>query len=155
MLTVERARGRAAFGQLHALLTEYERSLPEDLRHGDELSLQAVEATYDGQDAAAFLARIERVYGGCVVISGLTSSCAVLQRLYVRPVYRGKGAAKALTLAAIQYARERGCERIVLDTQAQQLPAAYNLYVALGFVACEPYAPVAYAEPTYMELRLR
>ncbi|HKU67339.1 MAG TPA: GNAT family N-acetyltransferase [Candidatus Baltobacteraceae bacterium] len=154
MVSIERVRARAAFGHLHRLLVEYEHDLPPDLRHGREPALPEVEALYDGERAAAFLARIDGAYGGCVAVRALTTPSAVLQRLYVRPDYRGKGAARSLALAAVEYARERGCRRIVLDTQAQRLSAAYNLYVALGFVECEPFEPVDYAAPTYMELKL-
>jgi len=155
MVAVEAVRDRAAFGQLHRLLVEYERALPHDLRHGREPGLQEVENAYAGDQAAAFLARIDRSYGGCVVVSALATPSAVLQRLYVQPEYRGRGAARALALAAVEHARERGCERVVLDTEAERLRAAYELYRSLGFVVCEPYAPVAYAAPTYMELKLR
>jgi GNAT superfamily N-acetyltransferase len=155
MLAVEFVHDRAAFGHLHRLLVEYERALPPDLRHGREPTLQEVERAYGGEEASAFLARIDGAYGGCVVVSALSTASAILQRLYVQPEQRGKGAARELALAAIELARERDCARVVLDTQAQRLRAAYELYRSLGFAECEPYGPVSYAAPTYMELKLR
>lgn len=154
MLAVEFVHDRAAFGHLHRLLVEYERALPPDLRHGREPALPEVETAYGGEDASGFLARIDGTYGGCVVVSALSTPSAVLQRLYVQPEHRSKGAARALAIAAAELARERGCARIVLDTDAQRLRPAYELYRSLGFAECEPYGPVSYACPTYMELKL-
>lgn len=144
MVEVERVRGSAGFARLHQLLGEYERDLPEDLRHGSEPMVDA-----------AFLARIDGEDAGCVIVSSVATPSAILQRLYVRANYRGKGAARALAQAAIAYAREHGCARIVLDTDAQRLNAAFSLYRSLGFEECAPYGPVDYATPTFMQLRLR
>jgi hypothetical protein len=44
--------------------------------------------------------------------------------------------------------------RIALDTERERLPAAYALYASLGFRDCEPYGPVSYENPTFMELPL-
>lgn len=141
---IEAVLGERATHALHELVEEYEQSLPPDLRHTGH------ERDFDG----AFLARVEGRYGGCVAVA-LTGGIAVMKRLYVRPEYRGQGAARALALAAIEFARRNQCERIVLDTDARQLSAAYKLYRSLGFTECEPFAPVDYANPTYMELRLQ
>lgn len=151
---IERADSPASFRTLHGLLLEYERSLPADLRHGVEPALHDVEQTYAGANAA-FVARLGDACIGCVGIRTIDSASALLQRLYVQPQHRGHGAARALTSAAIEFARERGCERIVLDTDAERLDAAVALYRSLGFVDCAPYAPVDYEHPTFMELRLR
>lgn len=151
---IERAESPAAFRALHGLLLEYERSLPADLRHGVEPTLRDAEQTYIGANAA-FVAQLGDAYIGCVGVRTIDSATALLQRLYVQPHHRGHGAARSLTIAAIEFARERGCERIVLDTDAQRLEAAATLYRSLGFTDCPPYAPVDYEHPTFMELRLR
>ena len=144
LTTIEAVSDARATHALEVLVEEYERSLPADLRHGSR------DREFDG----AFLARFDGRYGGCVAIT-VSGDLAILKRLYVRPEYRGHGAARALTLAAIDFARQKQCERVVLDTEAQRLNAAYELYRSLGFKECEPYGPVDYANPTYMELRLR
>lgn len=151
---IERVKSARAFEALHALLVEYERQLPVDLRHGAEPALQDVERIYVAPNAA-YLARFGADYGGCVAVRAIDAGTAVLQRLYVQPRHRGHGAARALTKAAIEFARERGCSRIVLDTQAARLPAAAALYRSLGFVECEPYSSVDYDDPTFMALELR
>ena len=151
---IERAQTPEAFRALHALLVEYERDLPPDLRHGAEPTLREVEQTYVGKNAG-YLARFGDVYGGCVGVRIVDSGTAILQRLFVQPQHRGGGGARALTLAAVEFARQHGCERIVLDTDAARLGAAAALYRSMGFVDCDPYGPVDYANPTFMELRLR
>lgn len=153
-LLIERAAGPQAFRVLHALLVEYERDLPPDLRHGEEPRLEDAHRAYSGNNAA-FLARLGAEYGGCVAVTMLDDATAIMQRLYVQPAHRGAGAARALAQTAIAFARERGCERIVLDTQAERLSAAAALYRSMGFTECAAYGPVDYERPTFMELPLR
>lgn len=151
---IERVESARAFEALHALLVEYERELPPDLRHGAEPALDEVKRSYAAPNAA-FVARFGEDYGGCVVVRVLDGATAILQRLFVQPRHRGRGAARALSIAAIEFARECGCSRIVLDTDAQRLPAAAALYRSLGFAECEPYGKVDYENPTFMALQLR
>ena len=127
--------------------------MPQDLRHGSEPALAEVVKKYSGPNAA-FLASVDGECGGCTVITAFDGTTAVLQRLYVLPHLRGCGVARLLTGAAVAFARSSGFERIVLDTDKQRLAAAYALYLSMGFTECEPYGPVEYAEPTYMQLGL-
>ena len=62
-----------------------------------------------------------------------------LEDVYVRDGARGTGLGKALTQAAIDRARERGCKRIELDVNEQNTRAV-GLYTSLGF-AIEPKPP--------------
>jgi ribosomal protein S18 acetylase RimI-like enzyme len=62
-----------------------------------------------------------------------------LEDLYVRDAARGTGLGRALTAAAIERARERGCRRIELDVNETNR-AAIALYASLGF-ALEPKPP--------------
>ena len=152
-VTISRVRGKDAFVALQELLVEYERSLPPDLRHGTEPDLQSVRRSYV-EPNVAFLALIECEYAGCVALVRRDGATGAVQRLYARPAYRGRGAGRALVQAVIETAREHGYDRLVLDTHAQRLRAAYHLYRSLGFTDCEPFGSVDYACPTYMELRL-
>ena len=155
-LELRRATTPTDVRDLCDLLVEYERSLPEDLRHGPEPSVQDAEQIYLRDGSAAFLAYFDGgIAGGCVGLTCLTRETAVLQRLFLRPAFRGRGAARSLVLEAIAFARAQRFERVALDTDAQRLPAAFALYRSLGFVECEAFAPVGYASPTYLELRLR
>jgi putative acetyltransferase len=151
-VTVTQVRNDEQFVALQELLVEYERSLPVDLRHGLEPDLQSVRRSYI-EPNAAFLALVERAVAGCVALVRHDRRTGSVQRLYAKPAYRGAGAGRALIQAALDFARRRGYERVVLDTHAQRLPAAYRLYRSLGFADCEPYGSVDYACPTFMELR--
>jgi len=62
-----------------------------------------------------------------------------LEDVFVTDAARGTGLGKALTQAAIDRARERGCKRIELDVNETNT-RAHDLYVALGFLA-EPKPP--------------
>jgi ribosomal protein S18 acetylase RimI-like enzyme len=62
-----------------------------------------------------------------------------LEDVYVRDSARGTGLGKALTQAAIDRARARGCKRIELDVNEQNT-RALGLYTSLGFQV-EPKPP--------------
>jgi mycothiol synthase len=51
----------------------------------------------------------------------------------IRTDYRGKGLAKPLNAAVLKYLLEKGCVRIVLDTDDFRIPAI-KAYLGLGFV---------------------
>ncbi len=55
-----------------------------------------------------------------------------LEDLYVRPQAQGQGLGRALVTATIERARARGCRRIALDTEEQNVPAR-SLYESLDF----------------------
>ena len=143
----------ADFVQLQALLDEYEESLPPDLRHGSVPDMASLRATY-AEPNAAFLARVGRDVAGCVGLVARDGTSAIVQRLYAKPSFRGQGVGRGLVGTVIDCARRCGYRRVVLDTHAERLPAAYALYRSLGFSDCDPYGSVDYACPTYMELRL-
>lgn len=147
---VESARDRA---ELSALLAEYERGLPPDLRHG-ELPSAAALVDLTKPPSAALIAVHEGCAVGSVLLRDLDRTSAVVQRLYVRHLRRGAGIGRALVTAAIDHARTHEYRRLVLDTDPVRLAPAYRLYRSLGFRPCEPYAPVSYANPAFLELIL-
>ena len=152
-LIIRRACDDADYRRFHALQLAYESELPADLRHplAEAEHLPQVYA----EPNAAFLALVGDAAAGCVASRRLDASTNVLQRLYVAPAYRSLGIARGLVDTVIATSRTAGYRRIVLDTDREQLRPAYALYCALGFSECDAYAPVDYAAPTYMELRLQ
>jgi len=153
-MNVAPVRGASEFAELHRLLGVYELDLPESLRHGPVPEPSQLAMIY-AAPSAAFLARVQDAAVGCVVCKPQDASTAVLARLYVEPHARKSGAGRALVNAVIDFARERGFERLVLDTHAELLPAAYRLYGSLGFVEYQPDCGVQDALcSTFMEFKL-
>ncbi len=77
----------------------------------------------------------------------------MMKRLYVRPVARGLGLGRALTLAALAEARRAGYQSVVLDTLAG-MTSAQSLYLALGFRDIEPYYDNPLPGARYLRLTL-
>jgi|HubBroStandDraft_4_1064222.scaffolds.fasta_scaffold00005_156 carbonic anhydrase len=155
-VTVHRSQGELDFRWLHELFVAYEADLPAELRHGAVPGIDEIGATYAPPNAA-FVATYESRPIGCVALRTAPEdpqSTAVLLRLFVRPQSRRLGAARLLVVAAIEFARQMGFGRIVLDTHKAELEPAYRLYRSLGFEECTPYAEVSYDSPTFMRLRL-
>jgi len=129
----------------YELIAEYEASLSPELRHA---KLEPFVAT--------FMASLDGQPCGCLALDERDATTGIVKRLYVSPSFRGHGIARALMDALIATARDRGYARVILDTNREQLAAAYQLYLSMGFTeyaaSCED--DVSYACPTFMELRL-
>jgi GNAT superfamily N-acetyltransferase len=154
-IDVRQAADTEEFERFRALAAEYEASLPDDLRHADFTAQYADVATHYGPPHAAFIATADGKSAGCVALTvHAAERVAVVKKMYVLPVFRKRGIARALLGALIAYARGRGVDRLVLDTARERMQAAYGLYVALGFRECDPYGEVDYGCATFMELRI-
>ena len=73
---------------------------------------------------------------GAIVLAG---EYGEVKRMYVSPVCRGQGIARALLSALEAQARARGCARFALETGYLQ-PEAISLYEKAGYVRCGPFA---------------
>ena len=140
------------FAAFHEIQVEYEATLPPDLQH-DLAAPSALPAVYAGANAA-YLGLVGEVPGATIAVVGLDAKTDVLQRLYVRPSFRNAGLARALVDAVIAHARERGCSRVVLDTDRDRMDVAYRLYRSFGFTESAPYGVARPGCATYMELEL-
>lgn len=152
-IEIQRVAGVRDFGRLHDLFVAYEDDLIPELRHGDVPTVEELRRIYSGENAA-FLADGEQRAAGCVAVMRFDPQTAVIRHLFVDSLARGAGAARALVAAAIEFARDAGCERVVLDTAKEHLPVAYRLYLSFGFRESAPYTTVNYRCPTFMELKL-
>ncbi len=90
---------------------------------------------------------------GCVALRAL-GDAAEMKRLYVRPPFRGQGIAENLVRAAADAARERGYERLLLDT-LPGMSAAIALYERLGFRRIPRYNQMPVPDALFFELELR
>jgi putative acetyltransferase len=128
------------------LVEELERELsqhyPPEQRHG--LSLEKLFQP----GVLFFVARVteERtpVPAGCGGIA-LADGFAELKRMYVRPVFRGRGVAAAILSRLEHEARLTGRDLVRLETGVHQR-AAIRFYTRSGYLPCgafEPYASMA------------
>jgi len=91
---------------------------------------------------------------GALVIKDI--DWAEIKRMYVRPVARGKGLARAILDNLVDMARRRDLRSVKLET-GTKLEAAVALYRSAGFVECEAYEgyqPEDAAESLFMEMKL-
>lgn len=130
--------------------------------------------TSDVDDAAKFYPPGGRFYlvrgnganVGVGSLKGLTPAVAEIQRMYVRPNFRGAGAGRRLLEQLLSDARTIGYEVVRLES-LKALSAAHALYRSVGFAEIAPYADHSMTEyqPTgamdlyhssavFMELRL-
>lgn len=115
----------------------------------DEL-LGARSPTIADPDLAAY--RLPRGVFLVVISDGAVTGCAGLQlvdvppygqvaevkRMWVSPALRGQGVGRALLERLHAETRQRGLERVVLDSK-RELEDARRLYLAAGYRDIEPY----------------
>ncbi|KAF3479895.1 uncharacterized protein GIQ15_06871 [Arthroderma uncinatum] len=76
-----------------------------------------------------------------------------MKRLYVLPSTRGMGVGKALVMALLQVARDRGYNEMKLDT-LRHMRAPIELYRSLGFTDIEKYYETPLDETVFLGLEL-
>jgi ribosomal protein S18 acetylase RimI-like enzyme len=115
---------------VRALLREYADALGVDLSFQDFDSELA--------DPLGFYELVLLADDGCVALRQIDERTCEMKRLYVRAGARRSGLGRRLAEALISEARERGYERMLLDT-LPSMAAAQRLYESLGFRETEPY----------------
>ncbi len=94
----------------------------------------------DGNDVSFVIMRVDGAAIGCVAMKWNADRTAELKRLFVRAEGRGRGAGRKLMAVAENLARDRGMERVNLETGPLNREAV-SLYEASGFVQCGPFPP--------------
>ncbi len=135
-----------AASDLRALLADYARALDVAFCRDQVEAELARMAGVGGAAGEAGEARFLLVYAGgepaaCLGACALDRDRVELERLFVRPVYRRRGHARALTEAVLADAAGAGFTHAVLHTLARWT-AACALYRDLGFTPIEPYRSV-------------
>ena len=155
MVRLTAPASQAQWHVARGLIEEYAAALKVDLcfqNFAHELEHLAEE--YAPPTGALLLAQDGGGYLGCVGLRQLSTDIGEIKRLYTIPAARGQGVGRALAAAIIAAARERGYQRLVLDT----LPAmkeAQSLYVSLGFRQTTAYRFNPVPGSLYLELPLR
>ena len=129
--------------EIRTLFAEYADSLAVDLGFQDfEQELQNLPGDYARPRGALLLVRVDQQVAGCCALRPLDDvdypNAAEMKRLFVRKMFRGFGLGRRLAEAALDAARQRGYQCVLLDT-LDDMESARALYEDLGFVAIDPY----------------
>ena len=128
-----------------ALIAELDADLDERYGEGDPVLADPGEfVAPDGRFLVAYEG--DRPVA-CAGIRRLDADTAELKRMFVRPVARGKGVAKALLAACEAAARDLGYSRLWLETGIAQ-PEAMTLYTSSGYTPVRRFGQYAYAPST-------
>ena len=135
---------------VRTLFREYAQTLtiPLDFQGFDD-ELAQLPGKYAHPDGRLYIAWDGHEPVACVAMRRFDATCAELKRLYVRPAFRHRGIAQALTLRILDDAKKAGYAGVLLDTLESMTPAI-QLYTKLGFQRIAPYYanpyPTAYFE---------
>lgn len=147
MLRIELAADMAL---VRTMLEEYRAALNVDLAFQDfDRELSALPYGYD----PILVAFNEEEAAGCVALRRLDDRVCEMKRLYVRRTFRGQAIGRALAVAVIAEASQRGFRRMRLDT-LPTMEEAMALYESLGFKEIAPYRFNPVPATRYLELAL-
>jgi GNAT superfamily N-acetyltransferase len=117
--------------------------IPEEAieENWQEIILQFIENARQNLAYQAFIAKMDDIIVGsvsCQIYAGLYPNViksnhrklGYIWGVYVEPMHRRQGIAKQLTNAAIEYLKNIGCTRVILNAS----PAGKPLYTSLNFV---------------------
>jgi GNAT superfamily N-acetyltransferase len=120
----------------YQLVEEYNEAVGVLLRDSPE----SFERDYFAPGTGLWLAQCGRDVVGCIALRRLSNmeNAGEIKRLYVRPGFRGRGAALALLVALEQYAEASGYHWLYLDSK-DDLQDAIRFYRRHGYEPCERY----------------
>lgn len=150
---VRQAESPDQIAAIRELFLEYAQSLGFSLCFQSfDKELAELPGDYAPPQGRLLLATHEAAAAGCVALYKLHPEVCEMKRLYVRPLFRGKGLGRALAERIIADARQIGYQRLRLDTVEPMMPAAVAMYRQLGFREIAPYRENPIAGALYMEL---
>jgi ribosomal protein S18 acetylase RimI-like enzyme len=159
--TISAPRTPADHDAIKALFREYAESLGFSLAYQDfDKELADFPGKYSSPDGALLLARVGGEAAGTVALRKLDMGICEMKRLYVTPQFRGRRTAdgrsigRALAEDIVAIGRERGYQRLRLDTIGGKMRQALTLYRSMGFVEIPPYYASPIPDTAYLELVL-
>jgi GNAT superfamily N-acetyltransferase len=154
-MTLVQAESAAQVAQARELFLEYAQSLGMNLCFQNfEQELADLPGSYAPPDGRLLLAEYERQLAGCVALPRWEADICEMKRLYLRPVFRGKGLGRLLAETIIAEARRIGYQRMRLDTIEPIMKEAVEMYRKLGFREIAAYRANPIVGAMYMELQL-
>ena len=154
MRTLAEAADEASVADARTLFREYAAGLGVDLCFQNfEAELAGLPGDYAAPAGLLTLARVDGALAGCVAAHRWDADGCEMKRLYVRDAFRGTGCGGALVRHVLDWARNGGFQRIVLDT-LPSMASAQRMYERLGFRETEPYRPNPVPGARYLGLDL-
>jgi len=154
MLKVVQVRAGKNLESIRRLFQEYADSLGTDLSFQDfQNELENLPGEYVPPGGRLYLALEDSEPVACVAMRKVSDEICEMNRLYVRPLARGKGIGRKLALQLIADARRKGYQRLRLDT-LPMMRRAIALYQALGFKPIDPYRHNPVQGARFFELTL-
>lgn len=149
------AESAAQVAQARELFLEYAQALGVNLCFQNfEQELAELPGHYSPPEGRLLLAEYEEQLAGCVALHQWETGVCEMKRLYLRPIFRGKGLGRVLAETIITEARKIGYQRMRLDTIEPIMQDAVEMYRKLGFQEIAPYRPNPIVGAMYMELQL-
>jgi putative acetyltransferase len=139
---------------VEGLFREYMSSLTEDISfQNPDDELAGLPGKYARPGGVVLIAWDGTQAAGAIACRMFEPGVCEMKRLYVRPVFRGRGIARDLANELIEDARERGYRTMLLDTLVS-MQSARVLYRDLGFRPVESYYDNPLPGVMYMALEL-
>lgn len=106
-------------------------------------------------DGIIYLLVIEGEMAGMGALRKLSNEVGEIKRMYIRPLYRGRGYGKQMMNKLLDVGREFGCSSFVLET-SKFMAVAQHIYKSAGFTEREEYpeceTPIEFRQyQVYME----
>ncbi len=139
---------------VHELFLEYASVLRFNLCFQDfDKELADLPGDYTPPEGRLYLVYDNDQVAGCIALRKFSEAVCEMKRMYVRPVFRGKGIGKGLGLMIIEEAKKIGYKAMRLDT-LPSMQGAISIYRSLGFKEIEPYRYNPVEGAIFMELDL-
>jgi ribosomal protein S18 acetylase RimI-like enzyme len=154
MITLQIVKNDDQLTQVRTLFQEYADtrkddpallSFPEEIRN--------LPGEYAPPDGGIILAYYNGEVAGCVAVHSLDHDVCEMKRLYVLPMFRGRGIGRHLVLAILKQAQMMGYLRMRLDS-IPSMEAAQALYKSVGFYEIDAYRENPNEGTAYYEVEL-
>lgn len=145
---------RDLFSEYTAMLVEGDPSFREYLQlQNYDAELDHPDEKYGPPGGRLYLALWDGVLAGCIALRRIDAQRCEMKRLYVRPLYRGRGIGSLLVRRILADARAIGYRHMLLDT-LPFLKRAIQMYQTLGFREIPIYNDSPMTSAIYMLLDL-